>query len=91
MGPMTHSQFVGAFKKLVKAVGLNWTQYSGHSFRRGGATFAFKLGVNPELIKYLGDWASEAYQRYQEMPLAMRLSLPQTMAAAVAAVQQRST
>lgn len=81
--PMTHSNFVGAFKKLVKAAGLEWKQYSGHSFRRGGATFAFNLGVNPELIQYLGDWASDAYKRYQEMSLKMRLSLPQVMAAAV--------
>ena len=58
-----HNNFVGAFKKLVMAAGLDWTKYSGHSFRRGGATFAFNLGVNPELIQYLGDWASDAYKR----------------------------
>jgi len=82
--PMTHSNFVGEFKRLVKYVGLDWTKYSGHSFRRGGATYAFNLGVNPELIQYVGDWASDAYKRYQEMSPQMRLALPQVMAAAVA-------
>jgi hypothetical protein len=83
--PMTHTNFVGRFKRLVKECGLDWTKYSGHSFRRGGATFAFNLGANPELIKYLGDWASEAYQRYQELSPNMRLALPIAMSEAIAA------
>ena len=32
------------------------TQYLGHSFRRGGATFALECGVAPDLIKSQGDW-----------------------------------
>ena len=82
--PMTHTNFVTAFKGLVKKCGLDWNRYSGHNFRRGGATFAFNLGVNAELIQYIGDWASDAYQRYQELSSAMRLALPQAMAQAIA-------
>lgn len=82
--PMTHSNFVKAFKLYVKKAGLDWKSYSGHSFRRGGATFAFNLGVRPELIQYLGDWASEAYKRYQEMSPETRLELPQVMSEAIA-------
>ena len=67
----------------MKKCGLDWKRYSGHSFRRGGATFAFNLGVNSELIQYMGDWASDAYQRYQEMSPAMRLALPLAMASAI--------
>src|SRR4051794_1104850 len=32
--------------------------YTGHSFRRGGATFAFQCGVPASLIKLQGDWRS---------------------------------
>ena len=35
---------------LLKA-GINADDYSGHSFRRGGATFAMKSGVPFPLIK----------------------------------------
>ena len=35
-----------------------------HSFRRGGATFAFRAGTPAQFIKSQGDWASEAYLVY---------------------------
>jgi hypothetical protein len=38
--------------------------YSAHSFRRGGASYAFELGLSPLQIKLRGDWASVAYERY---------------------------
>lgn len=39
-------------------------RYTGHSFRRGGATYAFRSGVPGELIQVMGDWKSDAYKRY---------------------------
>ena len=84
ISPLTHSQFVSAFKFLVSRAGLDWNQYSGHSFRRGGATFAFRIGVSAEVIKAQGDWKSEAYIRYIELDDSSRLALPQSMAAAFA-------
>jgi len=45
-------------------IGVDPAKYSGHSFRRGGATFAHRLGVDPLLIKRMGDWRSDAYRRY---------------------------
>ncbi len=35
-----------------------------HSWRRGGAQFAFSLGLSSETIRMLGDWRSSAYLRY---------------------------
>ena len=81
--PMTHDMFVRSFKLLVKACGLNWSEYAGHSFRRGGATFCFNLGVNSELIKLLGDWKSDVYLLYEETTIARRLQLPSAMSAAI--------
>ena len=80
---MTHSAFVIGFKNLVAKCGLNWTLYSGHSFRRGGATYCFNLGVDPNLIKMLGDWKSNAYLLYEETTEARRLQLPGAMAQAI--------
>ena len=80
---LTHTRFVARFKALVKAVGLDWNAYSGHSFRRGGATFCFNIGVNGSLIKLLGDWSSNAYLQYEEVTVRRRLELPRTMAQAI--------
>ncbi|KAK3245120.1 hypothetical protein CYMTET_45295, partial [Cymbomonas tetramitiformis] len=60
--PMTHGVFVGEMKKLIRKIGVDPSKYSGHSFRRGGATVAFNLGVDHLLIKLQGDWVSNAYQ-----------------------------
>ena len=83
VSPMTHSVFVGEFKSLVTRVGLDWKAYAGHSFRRGGATYCFNLGVCPDLIKMLGDWKSDAYLLYDETTVARRLELPRAMVEAI--------
>ena len=44
----------------------NPSRFRGHSFRRGGATWAFRAGVPGELIQIYGDWASDAYKCYLE-------------------------
>ena len=80
---MTHGHFVKAFKALVKVIGMNWDLYSGHSFRRGGATYCFNLGVDENLIKLLGDWKSDAYLVYDETTNERRLELPRAMASAI--------
>ena len=59
---LTHDQFVRTLKYCLGQVGLDPSLYSGH--RRGGATFAHRLGVDPLLIKLMGDWRSEAYMDY---------------------------
>ena len=59
--PLTHYVFVGGLKHCLRAIGVDASLYSGHSFRRGGATYAHRLGVYPMLIKRMGDWKSDAY------------------------------
>ena len=41
--------------------------FSLHSFRRGGATLAFKQGVDLQSIKALGTWRSDAVWAYLEV------------------------
>ena len=61
---LTHGSFVKLLKSSLASCGLDPTDYSGHSLRRGGCTFSFKLGISPVLIKLRGDWKSNAYERY---------------------------
>ena len=41
-------------------LGYDPAKYAGHSFRRGGVSYAFQVGVPLELIKITGDWKSNA-------------------------------
>ena len=63
---------------LLAQCGLPPELYSGHSFRRGGATFLFNLGADPITIKFCGDWLSDSYLNYVSVDLSSRLAA-QTM------------
>jgi hypothetical protein len=82
--PLTHHAFVGAFKALLRTVGVDPSAYSGHSFRRGGATLGFSLTGRHTLIQALGDWASQTYLRYDDHSDETKLELPSMMSRAVA-------
>ncbi|KAI8492018.1 hypothetical protein Bbelb_303910 [Branchiostoma belcheri] len=71
--PLTHKPFVTTLRTLLRQCGYPDSAYSGHSFRRGGATWASECGLPPELIKLQGDWKSSAYQRYTSVSLKGRL------------------
>ena len=38
--------------------------YATHSFRRGGASYMYSIGMSVETIRLMGDWKSNCYQRY---------------------------
>lgn len=83
--PVTHTLLVGTTKAYARCIGLDPREVAGHSFRRGGATFAFHVGVPDLLIKMQGIWASAAYQGYIELPLPARLEATRRMQRAIAA------
>jgi len=85
---LTHAVFVSKFKMLAGKIGLNPDKVSGHSFRRGGATFAFGLTNNHSLIKYVGDWLSDCYLIYNEMDSEQMKLLPTLMAAKMKQVSE---
>ena len=85
--PLTHAFFVKAVKDCVAVAGLDPGSVAGHSFRRGGATFAHRLGVDPLLIKRMGDWSTDAYMLYVDPHTPEGLvSLPVAMSRACAAL-----
>ena len=61
---LTQESFVSRLRKVLKLAGFKPGEYSAHSFRRGGASYAFQLGLSPLQIKLKGDWSSDAYEKY---------------------------
>lgn len=69
----TYKSFVLVLRRHLASLGFDPKLYAGHSFRRGGASFAYHSGVPIELIKALGDWRSDTILIYLTMPLTVRL------------------
>ena len=44
---VTHKSFTEKLKNLLVKIGLDPNLWSGHSFRRGGASFLYRLGIDP--------------------------------------------
>jgi len=55
-----------AFMELCNEVwsSKGWPRFTGHSFRIGGTTALLAAGVNPNVVKMLGRWSSDAYLLY---------------------------
>jgi integrase len=82
--PLTKVFFVRKFRELLaRAQVPNAALYTGHSFRRGGATYAFRIGISGEVIQLMGDWKSDAYKRYIEFDFDTMLSVSRQMRDAV--------
>ena len=59
---LTWENFVAAVRGALEA------DFNGHSFRIGAATTAASRGMEDSMIKTLGRWESDAYQRYIRIP-----------------------
>jgi len=77
--PVTGHHFVTFLKSYIVSLGFNPAQYSPHSFRRGGATFAFNTGASPLFIKFLGNWSSDAYMVYLVLNTTQKLNFAKTI------------
>ena len=51
-------------KKQLTKLGINSTNFSTHSFRKGAAHQAAKAKINDCQIKAMGRWLSNCYQTY---------------------------
>jgi len=79
--PMTKRRFTDRLNALLRTLGVSAGLYSGHSFRRGGATWALQCGVAPEVVRLLGDWRSDCYKDYISANLTLRTEAAQKMGA----------
>lgn len=61
---LSGSTFTNLLRKALAMLSLPSQHFSGHSFRRGGASWAFQQGVSAESIRMMGDWRSDAFLAY---------------------------
>jgi hypothetical protein len=69
---ITYNSFTSRLKALLTSSGYQASQYSGHSFRRGGATFLYQCGGSTLMIQSSGDWSSTVFTRYLFLSTAER-------------------
>lgn len=65
---MSYDLFATMLRHVLSRLNLSTAEYSGHSFRRGGATCGLLAGLPAEVIKAQGDWRSLAYLDYVDQP-----------------------
>ena len=68
-------KFLKFLETCLDNIGCNSSLYAGHSFHRGGASFAFQAGIPVEMIKLLCNWKSDAVLLYLTIPLQMCMTL----------------
>ena len=76
---ITQSEFTQFLRSILSKCGYESNLFSGHSLRRGGATWAFSKGVKTEMVKHHGDWKSDAYLVYIEFSMSQKLETTQLM------------
>ena len=67
-GLLTREKLTRETRLLISKAGLNSREFAGHSFRIGAATTAASANLPPWLIKVLGRWSSDCFERYIKTP-----------------------
>lgn len=70
--PLKRRTFLAKLNSVMSSLGKHG--YTGHSFRRGGATHALNCGVPAEVIQAQGDWKSLSYLDYLDSTDAVQRS-----------------
>lgn len=76
---ITYNLFQSKLKYFIQDIGLDATNYSTHSFRRGGATLLFKAKVPADKIQLMGDWKSDSYKKYLSFSLDDKIKVAKDM------------
>lgn len=71
-GAFTRRRVVDLLQRALFEAGVAPVGFSGHSFRRGAATWAASIGIPAARIQILGRWNSAAFRRYLDVPLRSR-------------------
>ena len=87
---VTYSMFTSRLKALLKKAGIDASLYSGHSFRRGAATFLHQCGGTALMIQASGDWSSQCFTRYLYMTESERLHSQLLMSRAINSLSQEN-
>ena len=82
---VTYNGFTKRLKDLLSRAGLSPSLYSGHSFRRGGASYLHQVGGSVLQIQAAGDWSSQCFTRYLYLSTEERLKAQHLVSAALSA------
>ena len=77
---LTRNNLTTELRTVLKHCGLPYDKFYSHSFRIGAATTVAKAGIPSWLIKVLGRWSSDCYERYIRTPQYTILEVPQLLA-----------
>ena len=78
--PILKRQFVSVLHARLGPAKVGQSHlFRGHSFRRGGTSWAFLAGLPGELIQIFGDWHSDAYKCYLDISMALKLQVAKGM------------
>ena len=69
---ITYKTFTDGLKSLLKKCDIDPASFSGHSFRRGGASYLHSLGGTGLQIQASGDWSTLTFLRYLHLTLEDR-------------------
>ena len=70
--PITYPVYMKFLKEKINEIGLDKTNFSTHSFRRGAVSWAIKCGIPESLIQVMRDWKSDCYKMYINCLLDVR-------------------
>lgn len=76
---LTRGKLTDETRLLLSRRGLNSAEYAGHSFRIGAATTAAAANLPPWLIKVLGRWSSDCFERYIKTPTSILAQVSQKL------------
>ena len=76
---LTRGKFTSETRDLLSKGGLDSSEFAGHSFRIGAATTAASANLPPWLIKVLGRWSSDCFERYIKTLPSVLAQVPQTL------------
>ena len=86
--PLSRTRFVTEVQNLLEMSGVNPLHFNGHSFRIGAATAAAAAGLPSWLIKNLGRWTSECYERYVRTPASVLAAASKALANLIKGISQ---
>ena len=82
--------FTDRLKSLLSKASLDPSLYSGHSFRRGGASFLYHVGGSVLQIMASGSWSSTCFTRYLFLTEDERLEAQMLIATAISETHKSS-
>ena len=71
---INHRTFTTKLKSWLTKASLNPALFSGHSFRRGGASYLYSIGGSTLMVQVMGDWRSQVFTRYLYLSMDDRQS-----------------